>query len=95
VVDYEESCERQGLAIAGAIKNVPGAVHTISAVPVHFAEEIPESLLPLPFIVPIFTPGHRRRAADDAERRGFNRSAVLVDPLPSSPARPRSASVRS
>lgn len=80
VVDYEESCERQGLAIAGAVKNVAGPVHTISAAPVYLADEMPASLLSLPFIVPIFTPGRRRLAVDDAERRGFGSSYTLVDP---------------
>jgi sugar O-acyltransferase (sialic acid O-acetyltransferase NeuD family) len=80
VVDYEESCERQGLAIAGAIKNVDGPIHTISAVPVYRADEIPERLLSLPFIAPIFTPGRRRFAVEDAQRHGFGRSFTLVDP---------------
>jgi sugar O-acyltransferase (sialic acid O-acetyltransferase NeuD family) len=80
VVDYEESCARQGVAIVGAVKNVAGAVYTISAVPVYSADELPEILLSLPFIVPIFTPGYRRLAVDDAERRGFGSSFILVDP---------------
>jgi sugar O-acyltransferase (sialic acid O-acetyltransferase NeuD family) len=79
VVDYEESCARQGLAIVGAVKNVAGAVYTISAAPIYSADELPESLLSLPFIVPIFTPGRRRLAVDDAGRRGFSRSFTLVD----------------
>jgi sugar O-acyltransferase (sialic acid O-acetyltransferase NeuD family) len=80
VVDYEESCERRRLAIVGAVKNVPGPIHTISDVPVHLAAEIPESLLSFPFIVPIFTPGYRRQALGDAERHGFSQSLTLVDP---------------
>jgi sugar O-acyltransferase (sialic acid O-acetyltransferase NeuD family) len=79
VVDYEESCERRGLAVAGAVKNVAGPIYTISS-PVHLVDEIPASLLSLPFIVPIFTPGRRRLAVDDAERRGFSSRFTLVDP---------------
>jgi sugar O-acyltransferase (sialic acid O-acetyltransferase NeuD family) len=80
VVDYEESCARLGLTIRGAVKNVAGPIHTISAVPVFLADELPESLLPYPYIVPIFTPGRRRLAVDDAERHGFSRSFTLIDP---------------
>jgi sugar O-acyltransferase (sialic acid O-acetyltransferase NeuD family) len=80
VVDYEESCERQGLAIVGAVKNVAAPARTISPVPVYIAEELPEGLLSCPFIVPIFTPGRRRLAVEEAERRGFSRSFTLVDP---------------
>ena len=79
VVDYEESCERLGVTIVGAVKNVAGPIYTISS-PVHLADELPASLLSLPFIVPIFTPGRRRLAVDDAERHGFSRSFTLVDP---------------
>jgi hypothetical protein len=79
VVDYEESCERQGMALAGAVRNIAGPVHTISKVPVYLADALPESLLSLPFIVPIFTPGFRRSATEDAERRGFRHSFTLID----------------
>jgi sugar O-acyltransferase (sialic acid O-acetyltransferase NeuD family) len=80
VVDYEESCRRQGLAIVGAVKNVAGPVQTVSACPVYLAGELPETLRSHPFIVPIFTPGRRRLAVEDAERHGFGRSFVLADP---------------
>ena len=80
VVDVEESCARRGVAIVGAVKNVDGPVHVIAATPIHSADAVPESLLSVPFIVPIFTPGRRRFAVDDAKRRGFDRSVALIDP---------------
>lgn len=79
VVDFEESCARVGISIAGAIKNVDGPVHTLSTAPVHLADELPPDITSLPFLVPIFTPGRRRLAVDDAERRGFGRAFVLID----------------
>jgi acetyltransferase-like isoleucine patch superfamily enzyme len=79
VVDYEECCARLGVEIAGAVKNVAGPVHTISAVQVFAADELPAHLLALPVVAPIFTPGHRRFAVEDAGRRGFSRHFVLVD----------------
>jgi hypothetical protein len=80
LVDYEESCIRQGVAITGAVKNVAGPIYTSSTIPVYPADELPEGLVELPFVVPIFTPGRRRFAVEDAERRGFSRSFTLVDP---------------
>jgi sugar O-acyltransferase (sialic acid O-acetyltransferase NeuD family) len=80
IVDYEESCGRSGIAIAGAVQNVAGPVHTVSPVVLYRVDEIPARLLSLPFIVPVFTPGRRRFAVEDAERRGFGRGFVLVDP---------------
>jgi sugar O-acyltransferase (sialic acid O-acetyltransferase NeuD family) len=80
VVDLEESCARLNLSIAGAVKNVDGPVHTISDAPVYVADELPDSLVTLPFLVPIFTPGRRRLAVDDAQRRGFTDAFVLIDP---------------
>jgi sugar O-acyltransferase (sialic acid O-acetyltransferase NeuD family) len=79
VVDYEESCARHGVEVAAAVKNVAGRVHTISAVHVYDADELPAQLLSLPVIVPIFTPGHRRLAVEDARRRGFDRHFLLID----------------
>jgi sugar O-acyltransferase (sialic acid O-acetyltransferase NeuD family) len=80
LVDYEESCLRLGLAIAGGVKNVDGPIYTSPMVPVYPADEIPEGLLDHPFIVPIFTPGRRRFAVEDAERRRFSRSIAVIDP---------------
>jgi sugar O-acyltransferase (sialic acid O-acetyltransferase NeuD family) len=79
VVDYEESCARLGVEIAGAVKNVAGPTHTISTVQVYAADDVPAHLRSLPVIVPIFTPGHRRFAVEDAGRRGFGRHFVLID----------------
>jgi hypothetical protein len=79
VVDFEESCARRNLEIAGAVKNIGGVVYTTSPAPTYVADELPEGLTALPFLVPIFTPGSRRLAVEDAERRGFSRSFLLVD----------------
>lgn len=80
VVDFEESCARSGVAIAAAVKNVDGPVHTLSGASVHLADDLPAGLTSFPFIVPIFTPGRRRLAVDDAQRRGFTQAFTLVDP---------------
>jgi sugar O-acyltransferase (sialic acid O-acetyltransferase NeuD family) len=80
VVDVEETCARLHLGIVGVIKNVDGPVHTISQAPIYLSDELPEDLVSFPFIVPIFTPGHRRVAVDDALRHGFIHSLPLADP---------------
>ena len=80
LVDYEESCTRRGVAIMAAVKNTASPIYTSSAIPVYTADELPEGLAAHPFIVPIFTPGRRRFAVEDAERHGFSDSFTLVDP---------------
>jgi acetyltransferase-like isoleucine patch superfamily enzyme len=80
VIDMEESCARAGLAVVAGVHNVPGTHHASAAVRV----VAPESLAPderrLPFVVPLFTPGHRHAAVMDAARAGVRDGVTLVDP---------------
>jgi sugar O-acyltransferase (sialic acid O-acetyltransferase NeuD family) len=80
IVDIEESCARLELPILAAVKNIEGPVYSISGAPIYTAEALPERLRGLPFNVPIFTPGHRRLAVAEAERRGFGRGLTIIDP---------------
>jgi len=80
VIDAEEACVRAGVAIAAAVHNVAGAVHVTSEVRVVTPEALDDALRAHPFVVALFTPGHRKACVDDALRHGFARGAVLVDP---------------
>jgi sugar O-acyltransferase (sialic acid O-acetyltransferase NeuD family) len=80
VVDAEEACRRAGLVIAAGVRNVPGDAHVSADVPLVSPETLDDALRALPFVVALFTPGHRKACADDALRHGFARCAVLVDP---------------
>jgi sugar O-acyltransferase (sialic acid O-acetyltransferase NeuD family) len=80
VADVEETCARLGLRIAAWVKNVDGPTFESAGRSVVRAEDISEDLAAHEFIVPLFTPGHRREASEDARHRGFVRPATLVDP---------------
>lgn len=87
VVDVEESLHRAGLGVAAGIRNRPGPSHLSEDARVLVPEEIAAGLLDVPFLVPLFTPGHRQAAAQEAARLGLGRPAVLVDPTAAAPRR--------
>jgi sugar O-acyltransferase (sialic acid O-acetyltransferase NeuD family) len=74
------TCARLGLQIAAAVKNVEGETYEPPGQTVIRAENVPAELTALEFAVPLFTPFHRRQAAEDARQRGFARPRTLIDP---------------
>lgn len=80
VPDVEETCKRLGLQVAACIKNVEGPTFSSTGQRVVGVHDIPADLTAHEFVVPLFTPGHRHAAAEDARGRGFTSPAVLVDP---------------
>src|ERR1700704_6670736 len=80
IVDVEETCRRLGLDIAAMVKNVAGRDYALSPKRIVMADDGGPELKALPYLIPIFTPGHRLAAFKDAERRGFKHPATIVDP---------------
>ncbi len=80
IVDVEESVVRAGRAVAAGIRNRPGPCHLPEDVAACRVEEAGPSLRALPFLVPLFTPGHRQTALREAEAAGFRDTWTLVDP---------------
>jgi sugar O-acyltransferase (sialic acid O-acetyltransferase NeuD family) len=80
VVDAEVACARAGITIAAAVRNVPGKTWLSAAVRIVDEAALDDALLRIPFSVVLFTPGHRRRAFDAAQARGFATTATLLDP---------------
>jgi len=80
VADVEESCARAGVAIAAGVRNVDAPVATTAAVRVIGPDALTDDERALPFLVPLFTPGHRARAAAEAARHGMTHTARVVDP---------------
>ena len=80
VVDAEETCARLGIRVAAAIRNVEGESHIVSGVPIVDAGDATDELRKCPVVVPLFTPGFRWSALEDARRRGFASAATIVDP---------------
>ncbi|MDO9713514.1 acetyltransferase [Paracraurococcus lichenis] len=86
LVDVEESSHRAGLHVAAGVRNWPGPHHLPDGMCVLTPESLTPELLELPFLVPLFTPRHRRSAVRQAEVLGFRKALTLIDP---SVARPR------
>ena len=87
VADFEESLARAGVGIAAAVRNVAGESHLLDRRPLVELEDLTDESTDLPFLVPLFTPGHRHWAVQQAFCRGFHHAYSLVDP---SVALPRS-----
>lgn len=80
VVDVAETCAQLGLQIAAWVKNVEGKTYEPAGQPTVRADDISTTLAALEFAVPLFTPFHRRQAAEDASERGFMKPRTLIDP---------------
>jgi sugar O-acyltransferase (sialic acid O-acetyltransferase NeuD family) len=80
VSDVAESCARLGLPIAAWVKNTEAQTWEEAGQRITLARDISPELTALAFVVPLFTPGYRRAAAEEAKARGFLRPLTLVDP---------------
>jgi sugar O-acyltransferase (sialic acid O-acetyltransferase NeuD family) len=80
VADVAETCLRLGMPVAAWVANIAGPTFSPEGASTVAADEVTAALLINEFIVPLFTPGHRRSACDEAQRRGFTHAAVLIDP---------------
>ena len=80
VVDIEESLARAGITIAAAVQNVDGEIHLLDPARVITPVNVTDRLTQLPFMIPLFTPGHRQAAAAEASRQGFRTAFSLIDP---------------
>ncbi|MDO9712501.1 LbetaH domain-containing protein [Paracraurococcus lichenis] len=87
LVDVEESLHRAGLRVVAGIHNWPGRHYLCDGTRVMAPEDITGAMLELPFLVPLFTPRHRRLAARQAEVLGLVRPMRLVDPSVAVPRR--------
>jgi sugar O-acyltransferase (sialic acid O-acetyltransferase NeuD family) len=87
VVDYEESAARAGLRIAVAVRNMAGECPLLDPSLVIDVADLTAELKQLPFLVPLFTPANRMRAAREARQLGFARPHSLIDPTAIRPRR--------
>lgn len=79
LVDVEESLSRAAVPIAGAVRNRPGACY-LTDKKLLVDEADLAKLLVLPFIIPLFTPGHRKAALAEANAKGYATPFSLIDP---------------
>jgi hypothetical protein len=91
LVDVEESLYRAGIPIRAGIRNVAGDSFLSDEGLLLSVDAVPERLKECPFIVPLFTPGNRQRAALEADRLGFKYPFSLIDASVAAPRTLRSA----
>jgi sugar O-acyltransferase (sialic acid O-acetyltransferase NeuD family) len=87
IVDVEESVHRAGHAVAAGIRNRAGPCHLPSDLIVRDVAAIEPRWLASPFLVPLFTPGHRQAALGEARAAGFTEAWTLIDPSVPAPRR--------
>jgi sugar O-acyltransferase (sialic acid O-acetyltransferase NeuD family) len=80
IVDVEESLARAGFTLAAGIRNVETPSRLLGDVPVLSASEVTPALFRVPFIVPLFGPANRQKAAGEAFAMGFVAGLSLIDP---------------
>jgi len=80
VADVEESAHRAGITLACGVRNVGGECHLGGETLACTLDEVSEAQRDLPYLVPLFTPGHRQKAAAEAAAYGFLNPAILIDP---------------
>jgi len=80
VVDVEESALRAGMTIAAAVQNVPGDSLLLDTGPLVHSSALTGREYAHPFLIPLFTPGHRQAASKEAFAAGFRTAFTLVDP---------------
>lgn len=79
LVDIEESLFRARVPIQAGIRNQPGACYLSDQSLGVEAQDLTDQLTSLPYLVPLFTPGHRQRAVLEAKARGFSEPFSLID----------------
>jgi len=80
VVDVEASLARAGIALAAGIQNVPGEVYLLDRSRLMSLADVSPPLKEHPFLVPLFTPANRQRAAREAAGLGWTTAYSLIDP---------------
>lgn len=78
--DVEDSLARAGIAIGAGVRNRAGTSHLSDPRLEIGRDDITTELTALPFMVPLFTPAHRREAAEEARAHGFAQPFSLIDP---------------
>jgi sugar O-acyltransferase (sialic acid O-acetyltransferase NeuD family) len=79
VVDVEASLHRAGIVVVAAIKNYPGEDFLVDKTKLTGIDSLTQ-FTQYPFVVPLFTPANRQKAARDARERGLTAPFSLVDP---------------
>jgi sugar O-acyltransferase (sialic acid O-acetyltransferase NeuD family) len=84
--DYEEILRRSGVPIAYGVRNRPVPDHLDASQRIVNQEDLSKERSRPPFLVPMFTPGNRQEAVEEAITMGFREPFCLIDPFVVIPA---------
>lgn len=85
LVDIEESLFRARVSLVAGVRNYEGESYLSAQVPELNPQSLTADITSLPFLVSLFTPGHRQQAAREALTAGFSRAFSLLDPTSALP----------
>jgi sugar O-acyltransferase (sialic acid O-acetyltransferase NeuD family) len=80
LVDVEESLLRAGIRIVAGVQNRAGASFLSDKALLCTPDVIADEIKALPFLAPLFTPGNRQVAVNQAGQLGLQRPFSLIDP---------------
>jgi sugar O-acyltransferase (sialic acid O-acetyltransferase NeuD family) len=78
IADVEESLYRAGHWVVAGVQNRSGP--NFLSVPALAPNELTQDMFELPFFAPLFTPGNRREAIQEALHFGLKTPGTLIDP---------------
>jgi acetyltransferase-like isoleucine patch superfamily enzyme len=85
VVDVEESLSRAGLSVLAAVQNMECKSWVLDRTKLISLVDLTDEIRAQPFLVPLFTPANRQRAALQAVESGFEDPFCLIDPTVAKP----------
>jgi sugar O-acyltransferase (sialic acid O-acetyltransferase NeuD family) len=77
--DVVETCRRNGMPVAAAIRNVSGPVYVDDSIRVVEVGNLTAEIAAQPYMLPLFDPANRRIAHAAAQELGFDQPARLLD----------------
>jgi UDP-3-O-[3-hydroxymyristoyl] glucosamine N-acyltransferase len=80
LVDIEETCLRRGIEVVAIINNYDGPSYALQLEKELKLPEMPIALLEHALVFPLFTPGYRKAAYDQAVTLGARCFEPLIDP---------------
>lgn len=86
VVEVEETCRRLGVDIAFFVKNIEGECYASDTDLVVSKDGIHPDHFGIAVVCPLFTPGNRKAAIEQANRLGLVNVTKLIDPTSIVPA---------
>jgi len=80
VYESIEIARRAGIIVAGYIHNQPDQPAPVDLSPLYMPDHLERCDHALPVIIPLITPGYRKKVVEELQVRGFGVQGDLIDP---------------